>query len=181
MPLAPVENLDFRLNPDSNIPVYAQLASQLNCIIAAGQLNPGDLLPPIRKLAARLHLNPNTVARAYAELAQAGRLDKRLGCGCFVAPVQPRSSQEDRLQLLADRIEELVNDAHALGITTESLQLAVRQAGMNLTSAEVPGKPKPRRASAKTATVNPPVPAAKPDSAPAAAASLWPAAAWFVD
>lgn len=180
MPLTPVEARQLRINSGSNIPPYAQLVGQLHCIIESGQFKPGDLLPPIRKLAARLHLNPNTVARAYAELAKAGRLDKRLGCGCFVASVQPRNSQEDRLQLLADRIEELVNDAHAMGITTESLRRAIRRAGENVTNAEVPAAPMPRRASANTASVNPPVPAAKPDSTPADAASLWPAAG-FVD
>ena len=179
MPLTPVKDLLLWVNIDSNIPPYSQLASQLKCIIETDQLRPGDLLPPIRKLAKQLKLNPNTVARAYAELAQTGRLDKRLGCGCFVARAQPRRNQEDRLQLLADRIEELVNDAHAMGIATESLLLAVRRVGANSTGSEVSRKPGPRRAPSKTTTVNPPVPAAKPGSAPAAAASLWPAAGFL--
>jgi GntR family transcriptional regulator len=180
MPLAPVERLVVRLNSDSNIPPYAQLASQLNCIIEAAQLKPGDLLPPIRKLAGRLRLNPNTVARAYAELARAGRLNKRVGCGCFVAPIQGRRSQEDRLQPLTARIEELVHDAHTMGITTETLLGAVRRVADNLAPAGELAGSKPRRATGAVAFVKPPAPSAKSDSVPAAAASLWPAAG-FVD
>jgi GntR family transcriptional regulator len=180
MPLAPVQTLAFRLNPDSTILPYEQLASQLNCTILSGQLKPGDLLPPIRKLAARLHLNPNTVARAYAELARAGRLIKRVGCGCFVAPAQGRRSQEDRLQPLADRIEELVHDAHTIGITTETLLRAVRRIGESPAPVTELVETSLRREPGKVASVKPPVPAAKPDPLPAAAASLWPAAG-FVD
>lgn len=180
MPLVPFEHLVVRLNADSNIPPYAQLAGQLNCIIEAGQLKPGDLLPPIRKLAGRLNLNPNTVARAYAELAQAGRLHKRVGCGCFVAPIQGGRSQEDRLQLLADRIEELVNDARAMGITSELLLGAVRRVSDNLPLGEELAKLKPRGETSEVLSENPPFPAAKSDPLPAASASLWPAVG-FVD
>lgn len=43
--------------------------------MASGGLEPGQLLPPMRELAARLGVNPNTVAAAYRTLRERGVIE----------------------------------------------------------------------------------------------------------
>jgi len=62
---------------DSAVPLADQIAEGIRLKIAAGEVRPGDELPPVRQLAADLGVNLNTVARAYRELEEAGaRLDE---------------------------------------------------------------------------------------------------------
>ncbi|MGW4351138.1 MocR-like pyridoxine biosynthesis transcription factor PdxR [Nocardia sp. NPDC004582] len=63
----------------------AQLMSALRDAIRSGRLAPGTRLPPYRTLAADLHIARNTVAAAYAELAEEGWLTARQGSGTRVA------------------------------------------------------------------------------------------------
>ncbi len=57
---------------------------QLKHAIETGDLEAGDQLPTIRKLAEDLVMNPNTVARAYRELEHEGVIELRHGLGAFV-------------------------------------------------------------------------------------------------
>ena len=50
-------------------PVYRQIAAQIRARVERGELSEGDRLPPIRKLAAKLGVNRETVSSAYEELA----------------------------------------------------------------------------------------------------------------
>ena len=58
----------IQIEPESDIPIYAQLASQLIEAIARGKLVGGDALPSVRSLAADLGMNMHTVNKAYHEL-----------------------------------------------------------------------------------------------------------------
>lgn len=53
---------------------YLQIVAQLRAAIDRGALHAGDELPSVRRLAADLGVAPNTVARAYGELRDAGWL-----------------------------------------------------------------------------------------------------------
>lgn len=76
----------LRLEPDDPAPAYVQLRRRLRVAVADGDLRPGDRLPSIRDLARRLGVSPNTVGRAYAELAREGVIVARAGSGSEVAP-----------------------------------------------------------------------------------------------
>lgn len=56
------------VDPGDPIPVFEQLRAQLAAAIVSGTLEPGERLPPIRRLAADLGIAPGTVQRAYREL-----------------------------------------------------------------------------------------------------------------
>jgi GntR family transcriptional regulator len=75
----------FRSNPSSGMPVYLQLIEQVKHGVDVGVLRPGDQLPPIRRVAEDLVINPNTVAKAYRELEHEGVIELRQGAGAFVA------------------------------------------------------------------------------------------------
>lgn len=61
-----------------------QIAEQIAARIKGGTLRPGELLPPVRQLAAELEVNANTVASAYARLRDAGLVATRGRAGTVV-------------------------------------------------------------------------------------------------
>lgn len=143
MPLAHVESLPIKINWNGHTPPFIQIANQIYCIIKAVQLKPGDILPQIRRLAAQLDANPNTVARAYAELEKKGVIRKRQGSGCFVTGAgKLESNPEERLRPLEGRIDELVLDAAGLGVSPAQLAEKVRACGA---VGKVPASKRPAR------------------------------------
>lgn len=60
------------------------LAQSLRQQIAAGEFAPGERLPSIRSLAARLDLAKNTVIEAYDSLVASGDVEPRRGSGFYV-------------------------------------------------------------------------------------------------
>ncbi|MDQ3810786.1 MAG: TOBE domain-containing protein [Chloroflexota bacterium] len=106
-PRAGVADEVLTLEADDPAPAYVQLERRVRIAVADGTLQPGDRLPSVRHLAARLRLAPNTVGRAYAELAREGVIVARAGGGSEVAPRESldRSalarSRQERLRTLA--------------------------------------------------------------------------------
>jgi GntR family transcriptional regulator len=111
----------FRVHPESGEPVYLQLVRQVKHAVATGALKPGDRLPTVRELAARLVVNPNTVGRAYRELEQAGLLENTPGRGSFVALAPPRLLAAERRRRLQPHIDQLVAEARALAFDSDEL------------------------------------------------------------
>ena len=73
------------VDPGSPIPPYEQVRAQVAAAMESGRLGAEERLPPVRRLAADLHLAVNTVARAYRELELAGLVETRGRHGTFVA------------------------------------------------------------------------------------------------
>lgn len=53
----------------------ADIAASVERGVGSGDLTPGHVLPPMRELAARLEVNPNTVAAAYRTLRERGVIE----------------------------------------------------------------------------------------------------------
>ncbi|MEV5339902.1 aminotransferase class I/II-fold pyridoxal phosphate-dependent enzyme [Streptomyces sp. NPDC052676] len=53
----------------------AEISASVEEAVANGGLEPGQLLPPMRELAQRLGVNPNTVAAAYRTLRERGVIE----------------------------------------------------------------------------------------------------------
>ena len=119
--------MQIQISPDDGVPIYLQIINQVKHLVAAGRLAPGEELPPIRVLAERLLVNPNTVARAYRELELAGVVTKRRTTGTYVSETGASLALEERLQLLAPRVDALVAEARQLDITLDELVGLVRQ------------------------------------------------------
>jgi DNA-binding transcriptional MocR family regulator len=65
-------------------PIYTAIARALGAAIEAGDLQPGDRLPPQRELAKRLGVDLTTVTRAYAVARTLGLIEGEVGRGSFV-------------------------------------------------------------------------------------------------
>ncbi len=85
-------------------------------------------MPTVREMAARLVINPNTVARAYRELVREGVLTATQGGGTFVKMEPQPLVRTERERRLEPFIQQMVAEAQVLGISDESLLRQVRTA-----------------------------------------------------
>ena len=64
--------MQIHITEADGTPFYQQVVNQVKLLVASGRLEEGEQLPPVRKLAEKLLVNPNTIARAYRELESEG-------------------------------------------------------------------------------------------------------------
>ena len=75
----------FRIDALSRQPVYEQIIDQLERLVLAGVIKPGEQIPSVRSLSVQLSINPNTIQKAYAELDRRGILCSVPGRGCYIS------------------------------------------------------------------------------------------------
>ena len=74
--------MEWHFNND--MPIYAQLVSQIKFGIVSGALAPGEKLSTVRELAAEAGVNPNTMQRAFQELEREGLVYSQRSTGRYV-------------------------------------------------------------------------------------------------
>ena len=116
-----------RITTGSAAPIYRQIADQVRHAIATGALAPGDPLPSVRALAEQLLLNPNTVARAYSDLARDGVLESLPGRGATIAPRRQIYTKAERLRRIDPALTALLHEAIALGFSPEEVHELLAQ------------------------------------------------------
>jgi GntR family transcriptional regulator len=118
--------LNLHLSQASGVPPYLQIVSQVKQLIASGRLSVDQELPPIRVLAEKLLINPNTVARAYRELETAGWLYTKRGAGTFVAAGTTAFSAETCRKQIRERVRALLVEAGHMNISVAELIKLIR-------------------------------------------------------
>jgi GntR family transcriptional regulator len=113
--------MHIHLSPNDGVPIYLQIVNQVKYLVAAGRLAPGEELPPIRLLAEQLIINPNTVARAYRELEQAGVVTKRKTAGTYVSDAGSPLARRERLRILTERADSLLAEARQMNFSVEEI------------------------------------------------------------
>ena len=119
-------NIDSR----SHIPIYLQIADGIREAVAAGIYRPGELLPSLRVLAIDVKVNPNTVQRAYDELAREGLIYARRGKGLFVAEQGAASAQTRARQAVRGVFEQGIRAGQAAGMDEKDVR-GVFESSMN--------------------------------------------------
>jgi len=118
----------IHISPNDGVPIYQQIVNQVKYLLASGSLLAGEELPPIRVLAEKLVVNPNTVARAYRELETAGLVEKRRTAGTFVSNAGSPLAFSERVKILSERVDGLLAEARQLGIGVDQVvELIVRR------------------------------------------------------
>jgi len=115
------------ISTGTTTPIYRQIVDQICRAVATGKLIPGDQMPSVRALAEQLVINPNTVARTYADLIREGVLEAQQGKGVFVAKRRPAQGKAERLRRLEASLEAFVNDGLLLGFSAEELREALER------------------------------------------------------
>lgn len=78
----------------------SEIAASVERAVGAGELQPGEVLPPLRELAVYLEVNPNTVASAYRTLRDRGVIETAGRRGSRVRP-RPASAPRETLRVEA--------------------------------------------------------------------------------
>jgi GntR family transcriptional regulator len=124
--------VQIRVSTKDGIPIYLQIINQIKYMVASGRLAPGEKLPPVRKLAEQLLINPNTVARAYRELEAANVLNTRQGSGVFVAEGVSPLARREQNKILKERIDLLLAEAKQMNVTTEAVVEMIKQQSQHM-------------------------------------------------
>jgi len=115
---------NLRITPGSTAPIYQQIVNQIRHAIALGAAGEGEQLPSVRTLAEQLLINPNTVAKAYADLSKDGLVESMPGRGLTVAPRRTGMglTRAERLRRVDPLVTQLVHDAVALDLSAVDVQ-----------------------------------------------------------
>lgn len=124
--------MQMRVSSSDGIPIYLQIVNQVKYLVASGRLAPSEQLPPVRKLAEQLLVNPNTVARAYRELETAGVIVTRRGSGVFVSDSGSPLARREQNRILNERIDMLLTEARQMNVDMDVLIGLVRQRGRQM-------------------------------------------------
>jgi GntR family transcriptional regulator len=119
--------MEIRLSSTDGVPVYRQIVNQVKYMVASGRLRGGQELPPIRSLAEKLVINPNTVVRAYNELQRDGVVEPRHGSGTYVRESPVHTPTAVASKELTPKVDSLVTDAAHLNVNLESVVDLVRE------------------------------------------------------
>lgn len=119
--------MQIRIVAGSNAAIYKQIADQISRSVAAGELEVGQMLPSVRQLARELVINPNTVAKAYADLVQSGIVETQAGKGFYVAKRRQVYTKTERLRRMDESIQSLINQSLTLGFSAEEVLHRVRE------------------------------------------------------
>lgn len=117
----------FRVDAGSGVPIYRQLVEQVRREVMLGRLQAGAQLPTLREVVDALAINPNTVAKAYAEMEHEGLVVRRQGTGTFVS-ASPTTVALVAPTALRNSLVRWVRRAREAGLSGEQIQLLVSTA-----------------------------------------------------
>jgi GntR family transcriptional regulator len=112
--MARTQALLIQISTGDPRPISRQIVDAIRMKVATADLLPGAQLPSVRGLAQQLTINPNTVAKAYAELTVEGWLESRQGLGLYVATPRQRLNDIERDRRLDEAIQRFVHEVAAL-------------------------------------------------------------------
>src|SRR4029079_10071758 len=113
--------MQIHISTADGVPIYQQIVNQIKYQVSSGRLTAGEELPPIRTLAEKLVINPNTVARAYRELEAVGIVEKRRTAGTDVSVWGSPLARRERLTILTERSDALLAEARQMDIAFEEV------------------------------------------------------------
>ncbi|HEV3153180.1 MAG TPA: GntR family transcriptional regulator [Candidatus Baltobacteraceae bacterium] len=120
------------VDPDLDVAPFQQIAAQLREFVERGDLRPGDALPTVRQLAVDLGVAPNTVARAYTDLQDAGWLTSDGRRGTRVAQAIPADDARGRAAVLRSDVDRFISDARRRGYSKSEIRAALEHAGAKI-------------------------------------------------
>lgn len=119
--------LQIHISASDGVSIYLHVVNQIKYWIAGGSLVGGEELPPIRTLAEKLVVNPNTIARAYRELEIAGIVKNRRTAGTYVSDQGSPLARRVQIKILTDHINQLLAEAGQTSVSLEEIVKLTQQ------------------------------------------------------
>ena len=122
--------IQFRIQPDSEIPASNQLFNQIRFAIACRQYPPGYKLPSTRALAMHTGLHRNTISKVYRQLEEDGFVESLAGSGIYVRTQGheggsklkssiAKKPAEDAYKLVQKALDEMLAQGYSLNEARE--------------------------------------------------------------
>src|SRR5947199_6255555 len=115
------------LSGDGPAPIYEQIIDRVTFAVAAGDLEPGALLPSVRELSQQLVIAPNTVARAYQELERRGVIAAKRGVGMEVTAAAPGLCREQRHEVIREHLRRAMHEAFTSGLPVGEIRQLIHE------------------------------------------------------
>lgn len=117
----------FKLNPNSETPLYMQIVEQTKLAIAKGFFRNGDRFPSVRELSRELLVNQATVSKAFKELDRQGIIETKPGIGTFISFDDNKISK--RIDKMMEKLEDDFLEARYLGISLDEIITLYKKTG----------------------------------------------------
>lgn len=114
--------MNIIISNSSNMPIYEQITQQIKNKILKGEIKEGDALPSMRALAKDIKVSVITTKRAYNDLEQEGFIETIVGKGSFVASKNLELVREEKLKIIEEKLEEVVELATISKISLKELK-----------------------------------------------------------
>ena len=111
----------YQINPQSDVPIYRQLVSQISAQIRSGALKTGTQLPTVREMAKELGLSCGTVKHVYDTLQEMGDIEMTRRRGTFVK--YARRDTDSRKQQAMHAIDHMIRKLSALNFSPAEIQI----------------------------------------------------------
>jgi GntR family transcriptional regulator len=108
-------------------PEVQQIVDEIRRCVSVGILKTDEPLPAVRKLAAELKVNANTVQHAYRTLEQDGDVYIKRGLGTFIS-ARPKEHGRVRPEAIARQIaERMMREGFRHGLLASDLIAALQE------------------------------------------------------
>ncbi|GAC1654673.1 MAG: GntR family transcriptional regulator [Vulcanimicrobiaceae bacterium] len=122
-----MNELFLAVDPELGSAPFQQIIDQVQAFIERGDLLAGDPLPTVRQLAGDLGVAPNTVARAYSELQDAGWLTSAGRRGTHVASHAPSNDKRTRTRLLQETVANFITTLTHRGYSKDEVAIVLQR------------------------------------------------------
>lgn len=109
------------ISNNSKKPIYEQIADEIIRAIMNGDLDSGEPLPSMRKLAQELQVSVITTKRAYEELEAKGFIHSMVGKGSFVSEQNIELLKERKRKKIEEQLSEIAENSKSVDISLGEL------------------------------------------------------------
>lgn len=112
----------------SDVPIFIQIAEQLEDAILSGALNEDMQAPSTTEISVGFKINPATALKGITKLAEDGILYKKRGLGMFVSKgARDMILKKRKQQFLEKYVIPLISEAQKLSISTEEINEMIKR------------------------------------------------------
>lgn len=112
----------MQLDPNSEIPIYLQIAQQIEDAIFMGAFEEEGQIPSTTEISMTLKINPATVLKGINRLVEDRMIYKKRGLGMFVqSGAAGRIKEKRQKQFFQNFIQPLVAEAKKLDVSPREI------------------------------------------------------------
>ena len=127
----------MNVNMSSTVPIYIQIAEEIEDLILEGKLLEGEQAPSTNQLSEVYKLNPATARKGLNILVDKNILHKRRGLGMYVSDGAVKQIQMARKEgFLQKFVNELLIESRKLDIDIDEVIMMIKQQNNKIGNAE---------------------------------------------